>query len=472
MMSENDGNFSKIGWVKKTLILLCLLGVGWYGHTFHWSFPFLNTHGSKPQSHVTIPKPSDMDEMPLTAPSPNTLPVNEQLTAIEFPSSEAARKCGIETASASERAIDDYLKVHGVVDYDQSHFAELSVRVPGVVWKVLKRVGDNVEPGDILAIIDSAEVGQAKADLLEAFVTHRLRLASLKRLEELKSVTPGRALYEANAEVELSRARRFIALQKLGSLGFHIRLEDIENLNSDELADRLQMLGLPPEFKNESNSANLIPLVAPFKGIITKCEIVRGESVTPSVPQYTLANVSRMWVNLDVRQEDAELLKLGVEVDFQSEVDSRIVPGRLTWIGTDVDPRTRTVRARAEVENPFIDAADTSPTSRRLLQAGMFGSAKIFMSRRPTAVMIPNEALHWQWEIGRELVFIPSSDGKTFTPRVVEKGLVRDGFVEIREGLRVGEPIAVSGCRILSSELSQLLQQRSGDNAHGVRSFR
>jgi cobalt-zinc-cadmium efflux system membrane fusion protein len=179
-----------------------------------------------------------------------------------------------------------------------------------------------------------------------------------------------------------------------------------------------------------------------------------------------------MWVSLDVRQEDAELLKLGVEVDFQSEVDSRVVPGRLTWIGTDVDPRTRTVRARAEVENPVIDAADTSPASRRLLQAGMFGSAKIFMSRRPTAVMIPNEALHWQWEIGRELVFIPSSDGKTFTPRMVEKGLVRDGFVEIRDGLHVGEPIAISGCRVLSSELSQLLQQRSGDNAHGVRSFR
>jgi len=463
---------SRFGWIKKSVILLCLLGAGWYGHTFHWSLPFLNAHASKPQSHVSIPKPADPLTESVPPPSNSPIPATQELTAIEFPTAAAAKKCGIETASASERAVDDYLKVHGVVDYDQSHFAELSVRVPGVVWKVLKRVGDNVEAGDILAIIDSAEVGQEKADLLEAFVTHRLKQASLKRLEELKSVTTGRALYEANAEVELSRARRFIALQKLGSLGFHLRLDEIENISSDELADRLQMLGLPAEFKSESNSANLIPLIAPFKGIITKCEIVRGESVSPNIPQYTLANVSRMWVNLDVRQEDAELLKLGAEVDFQSEVDSRIVVGKLTWIGTDVDPRTRTVKARAEVDNPFIDPADTDPTSRRLLQAGMFGSAKILMSRRPTAVMVPNEALHWQWEIGRELVFIPSKDGKSFTPRVVEKGLVKDGYVEIRDGLVAGEPIAVSGCRILSSELSQLLQQRSGDNAHGIRSFR
>ena len=83
----------------------------------------------------------------------------ERLPAVEFTSVAAAKDCGILTTIARQQSMADIVEASGVVGYDQTRIAQLSVRVPGVVWRVEKRLGDFVHQGDVLMIVDSVEVG-------------------------------------------------------------------------------------------------------------------------------------------------------------------------------------------------------------------------------------------------------------------------------------------------------------------------
>ena len=81
---------------------------------------------------------------------------------------------------------------------------------------------------------------------------------------------------------------------------------------------------------------------------------LEGEVTGPDKPAFVVADVSRLWVQLDVRQEDVERLRLGQTVTFESSSTGQQADGVLRWVSAEVDPRTRTVKARAEdVKNPY-----------------------------------------------------------------------------------------------------------------------
>jgi cobalt-zinc-cadmium efflux system membrane fusion protein len=437
-------------------ILSVLAAIGWWGHTSHWNFSHaseaIDARPAAAVQQAAVAKHVDLNNLP----------------AIAFDSNEAARRSGIEITTAREQAMDEFVVAHGTVNYDQTKLALLSVLVPGVVWRVEKRVGDLVRRDDVLAIVDSAEVGQAKANLIESTVLFNLKKTTLQRLQSVSNAIAGREIEQAKADQQLARAQQFNALQRLINLGFPIQQADLENAALDVLTAKLQLLGLPGTLAGQTESTNLVPLVAPFDGIITQCHVVRGETVEPLTPQYVLANTERMWIDLDVRQEDVEKLRVGSALRFTSETGATAVPGVLTWIGTEIDPRTRTVRARGEVQNP---SGANARSAQPLLRSGIFGSAQILVQANPTIVAVPNSALHWQWELERELVFLPAEDGRSFIPRVVTKGEVRDGWVHILTGLKPGDRVVSAGSRVLATELSNELQRQVGENEDAVRLF-
>ncbi len=367
--------------------------------------------------------------------------------------------------------MDDVVMANGVVKYDHTRLAQLAVRTPGIVWRVEKQIGDVVERGDRLVVVDSAEVGDAKAVLVEAAAVFKLKEQDLKRLETLQGIVPQRELREAEAAREVARAKLFNALQKLVNLGFSLQLEQISELSVSELADHLHLLGLPASLASETASANLIPIVSPLKGVVTHCELVYGETVEPYKVQYIVADNTRMVIDLDVREEDSHRLEIGAAVEFRSEQASRTVSGTLTWIGTEIDPRTHTVQARAAVANPPIHDRVSENSYQRLLKANAFGKATILVAKRPSIVVVPNESLHWQWELGQFVVFVPSADGRLFSPRILQTGQTHEKYVEVLAGLNAGDQIVTAGSRILSSELSERLQQHLGDNGQAVREF-
>lgn len=456
---------------SSVVVFAALVGVGWWGHHTHWTLPWMNEKPAANNAPAAGPSPKSAE--PYTVASigrQESRKSTDELPSIEFSTASAAVDCGIATSIVEQRSMDETVTANGVVSYDQTHLAQLSVRVPGVVWRVERHVGDIVEAGDVLMIVDSAEIGAAKAALLEAAAVYNLKAQTRKRLQDVQVAISARSLHEAEAAEEVARAQRFNALQRLVNLGFSLRLDEIANESADEIAERLHWLGLSNTVQKSNPSANLIPLVAPFKGVLTHCDVVRGEVVDSSKPQVTIADVQYMWINLDVRHEDCARIGHGAQVVFQGEGNLPSVIGTLTWIGTEINPRTRTVQARAEVKNPALGKAN-DPAQRRLLQANAFGTAHIVVAANPTTVAVPSDSLHWQWELGRNIVFVPSSDGRRFEPRIVRKGLVRDDYAQVIDGLAVGEHVVTSGGRILASELAETLQQRLGDNSHAGRAY-
>lgn len=457
-------------WLNSLLVLAMLGLIGWWGHTYHWQFSGKSHASGSPQSSPTGSVASD--ESGVLPDKPNvTVSTADHLPSIEFSSAAGAKDSGINVVPVERKSMDEVVLANGVVDYDQTKVAQLSLRVGGSVWRVEKHLGDYVERGETLAIVDSAAVGEAKANLLEACVVYRLKTQHLGRISKIKDAVAGREIIELEAATELARTQRFNAFQKLINLGFKIQLEEIETLSADELANRLHRLGLPEALSQETSSDNLIPLVSPLSGVVTKCDVVRGETVEASTPFYVVADTRRMWIQLNVRQDDANRLKIGTPVIFSGDMRTPQVTAELTWIGTEIDPRTRTIQARAEVENPPLDGEQNSTGTARLLSAGAFGTARILIQKQENVVVVPDEALHWQWEIGKEVVFVAEDAGRRFHPQVVSKGLARDGYVQILGGLQPGAQVVTTGSRMLSAELSEHLQEHVGENADAMRLF-
>jgi cobalt-zinc-cadmium efflux system membrane fusion protein len=238
------------------------------------------------------------------------------------------------------------------------------------------------------------------------------------------------------------------------NLGLPIHLEDPEHATDLELAQRLQFLGLPEALKSTLDPATttigLIPLVAPFDGVVIGHEISLGEVVSPSAEQFVVADISRMWILLDVRREDAANLLLGQDVVFTTDGGHADVHSTIAWISSEVDEKTRTVSVRAEVENPMIPESQLRGQERRRLLANAFGTGRIRVRQVPHATVIPNECV--QWEGGRWVVFVPT-DETTFEARPVELGISRRNVVEVLSGLEPGERVATTGSHLLKSEI-------------------
>ena len=384
---------------------------------------------------------------------------------IQFTSLEAVKKTGVDVAMVDRQPALESLAANGQITYDQTRFASLSSRLPGTVWRVEKNVGDRVRSGEVLALVDAAEVGRAKTELIQALGQEELNRKALKRLESLTQVVAGRQVQEAQAGHVQARARLLSAQQALGNLGLPVNVEQLRELPEEKLAERLRLLGLPESVAEhlspDETTANLLPVKAPMDGIIVARQVVAGEVVDASRVLFQLTDTSRMWLTLNVSAEDAGKLSLGQPVRFRHGKESREeVSGKLVWISTTADQETRMVSVRAELPNP-----------NGQLRNETFGAGKIILREEQEAITVPDEAIHWEGCC--HVVFVrdkgyfdkPESP-KVFHVRTVRLGAghrpgttpgvvgsVGEKFTEIVAGVLPGEVVAATGSDVLRAEL-------------------
>src|SRR5262249_18329531 len=146
-----------------------------------------------------------------------------------------------------------------------------SARVSGTVRKMLRGLGDKVKRGDVIALVDSADVGRAKADFLQAAAQFNLRSQTLERLEKLGLETISMArILEAQTALQEAKIRLLVAEQALTTLGLPVRREDYKDLEPDELARRVRQLGLPDGLgkmlDDNLPTTNLVPVRSPLDG--------------------------------------------------------------------------------------------------------------------------------------------------------------------------------------------------------------
>ena len=154
-------------------------------------------------------------------------------------------KSGIKIEPVGQCAMAHVVAASGTVQYNQNFVAQLSSRVAGNVWRVEKQVGHSVRKGDVLALIESIEVGRAKAEFLQAVVDSDTKAKTLERLNQVNLSIPERQIRDAKAQLREARIRLFNSQQTLVNLGLPISLDQVKGAPDDVLARQIQFLGLP-----------------------------------------------------------------------------------------------------------------------------------------------------------------------------------------------------------------------------------
>jgi len=335
----------------------------------------------------------------------------------------------IQLAEAAESELDLPVTVNATVGFDELHTVHISPRVPGVVRSLRVDYGDKVAKGAVLFTLDSQELGDVAGGYLEALASERLATLTLARQEELRAsgVTSEREYLEAaqaqeSAEIHLRTIRDRLTRMGVSTADLNRLAEGDTAVASGELAVR-----------------------APQAGTVLDLHATPGELLEPGSPAALIGDLSTVWVWADVYEEDlstvAGALAGGpVEARFSTPgVHDREFSGSLDVLGAELDPATRTTRARVTVDNPD-----------RLLRPGMFGSVELRVQAAGTSLSVPSNAICRDGDLA--FVFV-HHEGDLYFRRAVRTGREADGRIEIRGGVEPGQQVVADGSFLLKSDV-------------------
>ncbi|NOZ25883.1 MAG: efflux RND transporter periplasmic adaptor subunit [Nitrospirae bacterium] len=345
---------------------------------------------------------------------------------------EEIKEFGIEVAEARPGRLEVYKNLPGDIVLNADRLVHVVPRVSGIVREVRKTLGDYVYKGEVMAVLESRELADAKASFLGARERVALAEANFIREESLwkKKISSEQEYLEAKQALAEARIELRSAEQKLHALGF-----------SEESLARI------PEKPDVSYTR--YEIVAPFDGTIIEKHITLGEVLKDDAEAYVIADLRSVWVDISVYQKDLPFIRKGQEVIVSAGHGLPEARGRISYVGPLVGEETRTALARVVLPNP----EDT-------WRPGMFITARVMVDAPEVDVVIPRTALQ---NIDDETyVFVETGDG--FIPRAVEIGRSNTGSVEVVSGLLPGQRYVAKGAFTLKA---QLLKAAFGDgNGH------
>jgi cobalt-zinc-cadmium efflux system membrane fusion protein len=383
----------------------------------------------------------------------------KHLRRLQLPTDEIEKRLGIGFAPVSRGTVEEVIAAPGEITYDPTRVARVTTRAAGTVWRVEKQVGDKVQRGDVLALIDSAEVGRAKAEFQQALVQHDLRRETHAKLKPMAGSTVAeKDVQAAEAAVEESEVRLLLAAENLANFGMPIRATEVRGLSPADLARRMQFLGIPDSLVKQiagtTGSSNLLPVAAPLDGEVVARTAVKDEATDPARPLFVVADTRRMWLTLRMRPEEAGRVKPGQAVRFRHPGHTGPVvwdSGTVVWVSPAADEKTRTVPVRVDLPNQ---------SDRHL--ANTFGTAEVVLREEKDAVIVPSGALHWEGCC--HIVFVRDRHYELpGAKKVVHVRKVRPGakdvptpagpVTEVAAGVLPGEWVAVANSGLFRSEL-------------------
>jgi len=373
---------------------------------------------------------------------------------IQVTNDDVITRLGIRVEQVGRAAVKETIAAPAEVVFDKTRVARLAARTAGTVWWVGAQVGERVRRGDVLALVDSADVGRAKSEFQQALVQHGLRIQAAASLRASSGAIAGKSLQDAEAAVLESEVRLLTAEQALANLGLSIRADDVRGLTPPDLARRLQFLGIPEtlvaKIAGRTNSSNLIAVTATFEGEVVERAAAAGEAAEPSKPLFVVADPRHMWLMLRVGLEDAGRVKPGQAVKFQHGGHPGWDDGTVAWVGPAADERTRTVPVRVDFPNPS-----------GVHHANTFGTAHVVLRVEPDAIVVPSSAVHWEGDCNvvfvRDRNFDRPGSPKVFHVRSVRPGAqdvaAKGAVTEVVAGLAPGEWVATANSGVFRTEL-------------------
>ncbi len=310
---------------------------------------------------------------------------------------------GVRTGKAERHTLSRHMRTIGRIDYDEERLARLYPKVEGWIEKLhVNKTGQAVRRGAVLLEIYSPQLVASQEEYLLA----------IENAAALKD--------SPFAEIRDGAARLAAAAR-----------------------ERLKLLDVPEhellELEHTRRARRTLHLHSPFKGIVTHIGVREGQYVMPQTELYRIADLSRVWVYVDVYEDDLAWVREGDAAEMRlAALPGRVFQGKVATIYPYLEAKTRTARVRLEFANPDL-----------ALKPEMYANVVLHASRQVDAVTVPAEAIVRSG--ARELVFVVRGPGR-FAPREVKPGVSADGRTQILQGLEPGEEVVVSAQFLIDSE--------------------
>lgn len=362
--------------------------------------PLFYRHPMNPA--ITSPTPQKdemgMDYIPVYAEAGETI-ASAEVVRID---PRVVQNLGVRTAAAGRHRFAIPIETVGTVAIDERGISFFNPKVSGWVERLhVKAVGDTVRRGQLLAEIYSPELVSAQEEFLVA-------LHGAKRFNDSPLAQDSRSL------LETARAR--------------LRLLDVPETEIQAL-------------ERGGAMRRTVKVYAPHPGTLTELAMREGGYVTPDTRLYSLADLSRIWVNVEIYASQLPLVKQGDAVTLRPAfMPGREWRGRIDYLYPTVAPESRTVQARLVFDNPG-----------GALRPGMYANATIQTAARDNVLTVPREALLRTGT--QDTVIVALGEGR-FKPAVVRTGAEDGRFTEILEGLDEGAQVVLSGQFLLDAEAS------------------
>jgi membrane fusion protein, copper/silver efflux system len=316
---------------------------------------------------------------------------------------EEARRIGVTYARVERRTLTREVRAVGIVTYDETTLATVNPKIEGWVERLyVNFTGAPIRRGEPLMEVYSPMLVSAQEELILAW----------RLVDEAGAGGSERAA--SNARELLESARRRLRYWDIGEA-------EIE---------RIERAGTP---------RRTLTLTAPATGLVVEKNVVQGGRIMPGMDLYRIADLSRVWVEVDVYEKDLSLLRSGQHgnISFDSYPD-REFEGLVTYLYPTLNVQARTGRVRLELANPG-----------GTLKPGMYARVRLHLGAPAEALVVPRTAVLQTGQ--RAVVFVRGADGM-LTPREVRVGLAVGNDLEILSGLQVEEQVVSSASFLIDAE--------------------
>lgn len=306
-------------------------------------------------------------------------------------SADVVQNLGIRTALVERTRLWRGINTVGYVDYNESKVSHIHLRTSGWIEHLATHsVGERFKKGDTILQLYSPELVNAQQEYVQALQSgHRQLISS-------------------------SESR----LYSLGLIDRQIK-----------------------KLKKTRQVQQTISLFADQDGVVSKLSVRHGMFVKPTNKVMSLADLSSVWILVDVFEKQANWVKVGDAAEVRlSYLPGKVWQGKVNYIYPSLDKTTRSLKVRLVFDNPD-----------ELLKPNMFAKVKIFAGAKNNILVIPTEALIRTGM--EERVIIAKGEGK-FEARQVTSGIESGDYIEVLTGVNEGEKVVVSGQFLIDSEAS------------------
>jgi membrane fusion protein, heavy metal efflux system len=372
------------------------------------------------------------------APTPADGGGEEEVALIQF-TPEQLKQHGVKVLVAGAGQVEQYLTLPGEVAVNADKVAHVLPRMAGVIQRLTKNIGDTVHQGELLAVIDSRELAEAKSAYLTVVEEVKIAQSNVDREQQLfeKGVSAEQDYINAKNELRQAQIQQQAAEQVLSALG--VSAKQVAALTSapNALLTRYEVY-------------------APSNGRILEKHVSTGAMVSSETEMYLIADLSSVWVNLSVNQKDLPKVKEGqhVRIRFNPNTDADAnQPAAETGGGgiPDAQAKVKYIDALVSEDTRAATARVVLPNPAGQWRPGMFVSGQVTTGNAQAAVVVPVTAII-PYE-GQPTVFVATADG--FEPRAVTLGRQSATLAEVLSGLKAGESFVSQGAFMVKADLGK-----------------